>query len=156
MVVTIVGVLAVIAVVSYRKITLSAKVGEATHMVSAIRIAEEDYKTEIGSYANIGANNWCPSDGKQQQKVAWGACATWTTLPVHVDGPLQFGYRVAADINNVQDPFTTGVDFSRANQTVPWYIIQAQADLGNDGYCTQVVGTSFTNQIFTFDGRGCQ
>jgi type IV pilus assembly protein PilA len=153
-VVTIVGVLAVIAVVGYRKLTLSSKVSEAQGVISAIRIAQEDYRAERGSYANIGAG-WCPSDGHEQKKYAWtptcsGGPSTWASLPVHIDGPVQFGYRVAAGASDVADPFSTGVDFSGADRTVPWYIIQAQADLNGDGVLfTQLTGSSFSNQIFT-------
>ncbi|AKV02161.1 hypothetical protein AKJ09_08824 [Labilithrix luteola] len=153
-VVCIVGVLAVIAVVGYRKLVLSSKLSEAQQTISAIRIAQEDYRAERGTYANLGVN-FCPSDGSQQKKWAWdpncnGGTNTWSVLPVHVDGPVQFGYRVAAGTRGVADPFTTGVDFSGADATVPWYIIQAHADLNNDhGLYTELTGTSFGNQIFT-------
>ncbi len=153
-VVTIIGVLAVLATVGYRKLTRSAKVTEAQNVISAIRIAQEDYRAEKGSYANIGSN-FCPAAGTGSKKTMWnsacdGGTNKWNILPVNVDGPLYFGYRVAAGATNVTDPFSTGVDFSAANKTVPWYIIQAQADLGSDGTpYTQLTGTSFTNQIFT-------
>lgn len=153
-VVAIVGVLAVIAVVGYRKLILSSKLSEAQQTISAIRIAEEDYRAERGLYADIGSN-FCPSDGTQQKKWAWdpgcnGGTNTWNLLPVHVDGPVQFGYRVSAGPRNVADPFSTGVDFSNADKTVPWYVIQARADLNNDpALFTELTGTSFGNQIFT-------
>src|SRR4051794_7699889 len=69
-VVTIVGVLSVIAVVGYRKLTLSAKLTEANGVISAIRVAQEDYKIERGLYADIGLTP-CPSNGTTQAKFAW-------------------------------------------------------------------------------------
>lgn len=155
-VVVIVGVLAVLATVGYRKLVLSAKVTEAQNVISAIRIAQEDRRAETGSYANLGTQ-FCPSDGTQNAKYGWntacsGGTADWKTLPVNIDGPVYFGYRVAAGANNVTDPFTTGVNFSAANKNVPWYIVQAQADLDGQGSpYTQITGTSFNNQLFTMN-----
>src|SRR4051812_44312283 len=85
-VVAIVGVLAVIAVVSYRKLTLNAKISEAQNMISAIRIAEEDYKVERGTYADVGPG-FCPSNGTLPVKTMWnpgcpglGALPNWAAL----------------------------------------------------------------------------
>jgi type IV pilus assembly protein PilA len=152
-VVTIVGVLAVIAVVGYRKITLSAKVTEAQNMISAIRIAQEDFKVERGTYANLSALGWCPSDGTMQGKTDWNvpACAAWATLPVHVDGPVQFGYRtVAAPAAVPAYPWINMAAGVAQAATRPWYVIEARADLNGDGALfTELVGTSFQNTIFT-------
>mgnify|MGYP005859212017 CR=1 FL=1 len=152
-VVVIVGVLSVIAVVGYRKMILSSKLTEAQNMISAIRIAQEEYKTERGTYLDIrGA--WCPSDGMTQQKFAWnptcGAPNTWAALPVHADGPVQFGFRTAAGPTGFSDPFGIGwVNWAAAPTNVPWYLIQAQADLDPGGVPTELVGSSFQNTIFS-------
>lgn len=154
-VVAIVGVLAIIAVVSYRKLMLSAKISEAQNMISAIRLAQEDFKTERGIYANVGAT-FCPADGLAQVKTAWnpacsGGTTTWAALPVHVDGPVQFGYSTIAPAAAL--PVIAWIDMTvpialAPNQ--PWYIIRAQADLdGNLGNNTELVAMSFTNQIFS-------
>jgi type IV pilus assembly protein PilA len=152
-VVTIVGVLSVIAVVGYRKLTLSAKVSEARNMISAIRIAQEDYKLERGTYADIGDTNHCPSNGLTQTKTGWnpacnGGKAAWTLLPVHSDGPVQFGY---ATVSSGASPPTYGfVNMSAANTARPWYVIHAQADLADNGAPnTELVGTSFNSTIFS-------
>jgi type IV pilus assembly protein PilA len=154
-VVTIVGVLAVLAVVGYRKLTLTAKVTEAKTMVSAIRVAQEDYKVERGVYANIGTT-FCPADGMALVKTAWnpgcnGGAATWATLPVHVDGPVQFGYMTVAPPAGL--PANIGwVNTAAANLAKPWYVIMAQADLNGDGaggVQTEVVGSSFDNNLYT-------
>jgi type IV pilus assembly protein PilA len=153
-VVAIVGVLSVIAVVGYRKLTLSAKVTEARNMVSAIRIAQEDYKLERGVYADLGDTNHCPSSGLTVPavKAAWTpACnsgkAAWSLLPVHSDGPVQFGYATVA----TGSPPTYGfVNMAAAVTTKPWYVIHAQADLAeNGGLNTELVGTSWSSTIFS-------
>lgn len=159
-VVAIVGILAVIAVVGYRKMILNGKLTEAKTMINAIRIAEEDYKAESGLYMNI-APGFCPSDGTQQKKWAWettaAGCAAWAQLPVHADGPVQFGYRVFAG-NGAAVAQPSGVpaaliDVSTVTtSTKPYYIVHAQADL--DGYGTpysQLAGSSFSGHIYTLD-----
>ena len=162
-VVAIVGVLSVIAVVGYRKITLSAKVSEAQNMISAIRIAQEDYKVERGTYLTVSATLFCPTDGvgpNAQKKTGWDttSCAggAWAQLPVHVDGPVQFGYKTVAGLAGAAVPSVgTWVDMTAGNAIAairPWYIIQAQSDLNGDGITglnTELVGTSFQNTIFS-------
>ena len=160
-VVTIVGVLAVIAVVGYRKLVLSGKVTEAKNLISGVRVAQEEYKVERGIYANIGPA-LCPlaTSGTLQIKVGWdpacnGGAATWAVLPVHVDGPVQFGYATVAGAgvappSNVGQPVTF-VSIPATVGTDPWYYVTASADLdGNGGMFTELVGTSWQNTIFTF------
>lgn len=155
-VVAIVGVLSVMAVVGYRKITLSAKISEAQNMISAIRIAQEDYKVERGTYASLGTSTWCPSPGTTQVKTGWntacdGGTGTWAKLPVHVDGPVQFGYQTVA--TGATLPTFGWIDMSAGAAiatTRPWYVIMARADLNGDGTpYTELVGTSFQNTIFS-------
>ncbi len=154
-VVAIVGVLSVLAIVGYRKLTLSAKVSEARNMISAIRIAQEDYKVERGIYANLGDTVHCPGSGLLQVKTQWttacsGGVATWSLLPVHSDGPVQFGYATVANAAGATPPNYGFVNVTAADLTRPWYVVHAQADLdGQGGNNTQLVGTSFGNQIFS-------
>ena len=158
-VVTIVGVLAVIAVVGYRKYVLHSKITEAKGVISAIRIAQEDHRAEKGSYADLGAT-FCPTAaGLSDRKVYWDvACsgggtnvpATWSALPVHIDGPVHFKYATVAGPGpfNGNPLGTTWVSWGTHPQA--WYIIAAQCDLDGDvGNMTEVAGSSFTNDIFT-------
>lgn len=152
-VVTIVGVLSVIAVVGYRRLVLSSKLTEAQNMVSAIRVAQESYKVERGIYANIGGTP-CPGTGLTGMKVQWnpacnGGVQTWNVLPVHSDGTVQFGYTTTAGPPGT--PPATFVNMTAADVTRPWYVITAIADLNSDpsGLNTELVGTSFTNTLFS-------
>ena len=56
-VVAIVGVLAALAVVGYRKLIQSSHVSEATGMVQNIRVAQEGYHSETQQYANISTDS---------------------------------------------------------------------------------------------------
>ena len=157
-VVAIVGILAVLAVVGYRKIVLSSKLTEANGVIGAIRIAQESYKSERGTYADVGSNP-CPRSGldfNPSVKTQWsptcvggGTLPNWAALPVHVDGPVQFGYatNAAGSPDGRGVAVVTGLDTS-----VPWYVVYAQADLDGDGVAgsiTQLLATNQSNQIFS-------
>lgn len=155
-VVVIVGVLSVIAVVAYRKIVLSSKVNEARQMVAAIMIAQEEYKAERGRYLNIGAT-YCPSDGTTMKKWAWdincGPANGWSTLPVHADNAVQFGYTTFAGTVVAQPAGVTAnlIDVSAYNgKSMPYFVVHAKAELDSlpsNGVYTEVAGSSFDKEI---------
>jgi type IV pilus assembly protein PilA len=158
-VVAIVGVLSVIAVVGYRKLVLTGKVTEAKNVIAGVRVAQESYKVERGIYANLGTN-LCPlaTSGTTQTKTQWdtscsGGVAAWALLPVHVDGPVQFGYATSAGAFGTAPPGLIGQPVAfvtvPAVGTNPWFFVTASADLdGRGGLFTELVGTSFQNTIF--------
>jgi type IV pilus assembly protein PilA len=157
-VVAIVGVLAVIAVVGYRRYLLNSKITEAQGVISAIRIAQEDHRAERGSYANLGDTNHCPAttpNGKiatQWQPTCSGGVAAWNLLPVHVDGPVLFGYVTTAGATTFTAPGNTGWVTWGTPPALPWYTVVARCDLDADGdntNRTELVGTSFQNTIFS-------
>jgi type IV pilus assembly protein PilA len=161
-VVVIVGVLATLAVVGYRKIVESAHVSEATGMVHNIRVAQEAYHSETQSYADISTSmtSWYPATPVHGIQTGWGASCggkcnsnmDWSMLPVRVDGPVLFGYatRAGTPATNPQTPIT----YLNANATVPqglttdWYLIAAGGDLDSSPTTgTLVVASSWTNQL---------
>src|SRR5271154_3118527 len=108
-VVTIISILATLAMVGFRKITQSSHVSEATNMVQNIRVAQESYHSETQQYANISAGfpsgvgqtgvTLYPWNSVYGKVKGWGgACSgcngttDWSVLPLHVDGPVIFGY----------------------------------------------------------------
>jgi type IV pilus assembly protein PilA len=157
-VVAIVGILAVIAVVGYRKLVLSAKVTEAKNVISGARIAQEGYRTERGIYADLGAT-LCPkaTSGQGQFKTGWdptcsGGSLTWAVLPIHVDGPVQFGYTTEAGSTVLPGTIGQPTPFVTVPPGVgadPWYFVTASADLDGLGApFTELAGTSWGNEIF--------
>ncbi len=161
-VVAIVGVLATLAVVGYRKIIQSSHVTEATGMVQNIRIAQEAYHAETQQYAQVDAalTDYYPAAPVNGQVNGWGApctnCAavSWSALPVHVDGPVTFGYATTAGLAGAA-PTVASFAVDGATITLPaspvmdWYLIAARGDLDGDPTVdTYVYATSFTNQIY--------
>jgi prepilin-type N-terminal cleavage/methylation domain-containing protein len=163
-VVVIVGVLSMLAVLGYRKIVTSSHVTEATSMVNSIRVAQEAYHAETQMYApcmgvsDLTVAKWYPATSTYSTIVPWGgACGTCQSgydisqiLPVHVDGPLLFGYQTVAGpaaatgtsiANNCGTTVTSG--------TADYFAIAAEADLdGNSADTTDVCAASWTNQLF--------
>lgn len=163
-VVVIVGILATLAVVGYRKLVLSSHVSEATNNVQAIRVAQEGYHSETQMYANISSSltAYYPQAAPTENiATAWGGpctnCATgmdWSMLPLHIDGPVLFGYATVAGPANTS-PSAASVTVNGATITFPspsptdWFIVAASCDLDVQGPPnTNVYTTSWSNQVF--------
>jgi type IV pilus assembly protein PilA len=156
-VVAIIGILAVIAMVGYRKYMQHSKMTEGMGGLAAIRIAQEDFRAEKGTYANIGAT-YCPGGaGAYDHKVGWdpactGGKAQWNMLPVHLSGAVQFRYATVAPGGNFDKSAlaeASWVDWG-APPAGPWYVAAAVCDLdGQTGKDTELVTSSFSNQIFS-------
>jgi type IV pilus assembly protein PilA len=164
-VVVIVAVLATLAVVGYRKMILASHVSEATGMVQSIRVAQEEYFSETRQYANISTSltTYYPQ-GNPSYTVgvtAWGAACggactanmDWSMLPVHVDGPVMFGYATVAGPPG-QAPAPASVTVNGKTVTFPsspqtdWFIVAATCDLdGNGTPNTSVYTTSWQNSV---------
>lgn len=162
-VVVIVGVLSVVAVVGYRKMITHSKLAEATNMVGAIRIAQEDYKAETGIYLT-GSTTLCPATaGNGKSKTMWvSTCGPFGSLPVHADGAVSFQYGTQGggkyngggttgdavpSIGNLTSWVTlTGMPAGR-----PWYVVYATCDLDDNSSTasTEFVATSQSGQIFS-------
>jgi type IV pilus assembly protein PilA len=173
-VVAIVGILAVLAVVGYRKLILSAHTTEATHMVQSIRVAEEAYHAEAQTYvstSNDGVNPTYPSTTPGAFKSTWivpippaagcnagpGVPNCFGLLPVHTDGQVVYGY---ATISNVAGTVPVAVTVGATTlqgpngaSTTDWYWVTATGNpngVAGDPL-SYVVGNSFANDLFVQD-----
>jgi type IV pilus assembly protein PilA len=162
-VVTIVAILAVLAVVGYRKLVQSSHVSEATNMVQNIRVAQEEYHSETQQYAAMSPSltTYYPSASPNGSFVTgWGgACGSactnsmdWSMLPVHVDGPVMFGYATVAGPSGTNPP--AGVTVNGQVVTFPspspvdWFVVAASCDIDRSGAPnTNVYTTSWSNQV---------
>ncbi|MCW5814026.1 MAG: prepilin-type N-terminal cleavage/methylation domain-containing protein [Labilithrix sp.] len=156
-VVAIVGVLAVLAIVGYRRYMLNAKVSEGQSMLGGIKVAQESHRAEVGIYAKIGTTNWCPENGGVgNRKVGWnpacnGGDAPWSLLPVHAENAVSFQYMTTGGGSGFTEP-TDGdwgwVTWGTPDTTKPWYWATAKCDLDPGGDFTMLVGSSLDNRIF--------
>jgi prepilin-type N-terminal cleavage/methylation domain-containing protein len=165
-VVGLVGILAVIATLAYRRWVRTAYLTEAQDMVASIRSAEESFRAENGGYLIIGSalgkGNDYPAKTPGSFKTEWGASCgwctkEWTSLNIQPSGPLAFGYSLVGGNTNAspaQSITVNGQALSIAdNMPAPWYLIEADGDMNGDGVFTHVYGMSATNHIFV-DNEG--
>jgi prepilin-type N-terminal cleavage/methylation domain-containing protein len=142
-VIVVIGILATIATVAYRKWVLNAKVGEAQGMLMNIRAAEESFRAENGGYVNVSSNlsDLYPSATPTGAfKTAWGAAnansPAWLTLNINPDAPLYFGYSVIADNSGAVTPpniYSEGATVDLGTMRgQPWFVAEALCDLDND------------------------
>jgi type IV pilus assembly protein PilA len=163
-VVTIIGILAVLAIAGYRRLVSSAHNAEATEMINAIKVAQESYHAETGQYANIstglGLGGLYPqATPTWNVSTAWGGPCTvgcnsatgWQSLPVHASGVVRFGYATMAGALSQPLPASpiSAVTFPANTQlTSDWYVVSAWGDMdGNSIYCT-VIGVSWQRDLY--------
>jgi prepilin-type N-terminal cleavage/methylation domain-containing protein len=160
-VVAIIGVLATVAAVSYRKYLDAARTTEAYGMLGEIRNREEAYRAEFSSYISSGATG-NQSESSLFPAVDSGTCyggsgsysgkepcpkaanaqtgatipAGWGLLGINAGrNTLQCGYTAIANTANTAVSGTLGIGFlGTANQTTTWWYAIAVCD--NDGNTT--------------------
>lgn len=168
-VVAMIGVLAALAMVGYKKYMRSASSSEAMAMIQGIRGAEEAYKAEMLVYLNISANftstaSYYPTDpgtackkGKTV-KTNWIYPAgpnytAWRTLNVTSDSPVAFSYAViAGNVGDSYPAFHASLAHPPASipaATEPWYFIQALADRSCNGNFAVFLASSFTGEVYS-------
>ena len=155
-VVVIVGVLATLGLVAYRKFITSSKTSEAIYMVGSIRAAEESYRAETMRYLDVSAgfSKHYPVETPGARKWAWDSpshtdYASWRQLGARADSPVYYGYKVAAGLAGATPP-ALGITSSPTwpATTEPWYIIEAKGDVDGNGVFSFVTGSSFTGEIY--------
>jgi hypothetical protein len=142
-------------------------------MVQGIRVAQESYQSETMQYANISQSltaYYPDASPNGKTMTAWGgACSSqcvsnmsWSMLPLHVDGPVMFGYATTAGQANTGSPEVITVDGQALTLPNPsptdWFIVSATCDLDSNGSAagsagnTNVYAMSWTNQAFVSGG----
>jgi type IV pilus assembly protein PilA len=139
-VVVMVGILALIASVAYRKWILSTSLNEAQGMLMNFRSAEEAYRAENGGYVNVSSSLstlYPATIPSRAFKTDWGApTGGWASLNIKPDGPVHFGYSIVADNLGVAAPPSIsdeGVGVSlAAMKGQPWFVAEALCDVDED------------------------
>ncbi|MGH7440212.1 MAG: type IV pilin protein [Polyangiaceae bacterium] len=172
-VVLIVGTLAVVAIVAYRKWVSTARLNEATNLVSNMRSAEEAFKSENGGYLQVsksyaGAAVAIPTGDYPAPggtpgvfKTQWGAdCPSsicfqtnsWRRLAVQPTGAVMYGYAVYVPSSTAEVPSAILVNGQSQSITAlagaPWYVVEADGDPTGSGKFTKIFGTSGNNELF--------
>jgi len=168
-VVAIVGILASLAVVGYRKVVLGAHTSEATHMVQSIRVAQETHHAETQSYVSTSVDglhglwptqNDPPGDWKTNWTTPAGVCPPaqqtvncFALLAVHADGPVMYGYATLGGSGQAVPPniaLPNGQTLNPAPTTVDWYWISASGNTTGSlaSNWSYVVANSMANDVY--------
>jgi prepilin-type N-terminal cleavage/methylation domain-containing protein len=164
--IAIIGVLALVATVAYRAWIRHAYISEAQDMVSQIRTAEEQFRSEYGGYLNVstalGPGYDYPATTPGAFKTAWGGPCTgcvattgggnpWLALNVRPTSALVFGYSLTASPPTSTDPPTNPTNapagFNATALTAPWYIIEADAQPYSSSGWINVFATSGSSSL---------
>ncbi|MGZ3456617.1 MAG: type IV pilin protein, partial [Polyangiales bacterium] len=151
----IIGIIALLATVGYSRYTKTARMTEATDMVSAIKIAQENYFTQTNKFLDVSTDVKPPAlyplqTPNKGQKADWGTPCTWCTndwtrLGIKASAKVSFGYATVAGDESC-DPDCKGTAITtRAGGVVwknlapggaitkPWYVVTALSDFNGDG-----------------------
>jgi prepilin-type N-terminal cleavage/methylation domain-containing protein len=145
-VVAIIGVLAAVAIPSFRSYVNRAKVSEATSFLAAIKQRQEAYRSDFSQYAACADN---PATVPGEDKLAWVAAADWQQLGAHPDGAVYFQYNVEAGAPGTTPAAGlgyTGNDF--------WFVARATGDLDDDGTLLMLEAYSAANHIYVDQSSG--
>ncbi|MEP7125995.1 MAG: prepilin-type N-terminal cleavage/methylation domain-containing protein [Byssovorax sp.] len=165
-VVAIIGVMAALAIVGYKKYLNAAQAGEAKAMIQGIRAGEESYKSEMLVYLNVSGTltNYYPHDptvSKNDEKWSWTQSADvrytdpvkgWQLLNVNSDGPVRFGYAVVAGVGPTAPPAAVGYTsppiWPAINPGIPWYVVQAANQRATGAKVVLFISSSLSGEIY--------
>lgn len=161
-VVAMVGVMAALATVGYRKYLHSAQSSEAKAVMQGIRGAEENYKAEMLVYLGPSAHlqDYYPNATPNDSKWNWiqpgdaryaNPVNGWKLLHVTTDGPVRFGYAAFAGVGGappVAGGFAAAPPYPTINPGTPWYVLTAAGDRNNNGKFAMFFTSSFGNEFY--------
>lgn len=160
-VVAMIGVLAALAFVGYRRYIQQAHTGEVQAMVSALRAGEEAYKAETLVYLNCDpANNlttYYPHAAPDKTKWHWinpghPQMNCYRTLS-GADSPVRYVYSIIAGPPGAQPPAVPGLANPIVWQPVAqitdvWYVVYARGDMDGNNVFSHFVASSFSGEIY--------
>ena len=132
--VAIVGILATLAVPTFKSYIYKGRVSEAVTVLNEIRTRQETYRSRYGNYAAVsGGGDWAaatytPATVPGAQPVTWPGGAAWEELGLRSPGSVRFRYATVAG-----PPGSTPPPSSNLRNRDFWYAAQAEGDLDADG-----------------------
>lgn len=159
-VVVITGILSAVAIPSFTSYILRARTTEATQFLGVIKMRQESYRAEFGSYLPCGASadpddiEFEPGDAsmmKNSVAVSFPPAAEnecFSQLGASPDGAVRFGYGWVAGGPADLDTDTRDLYGITANTADNYFVAQATSDLDGDGTACIFEVTSFTRNVW--------
>ncbi len=129
--VAIVGILATLAIPSFKGYLYKGRVNEAVTVLNEIKSRQEAYRSRFGNYAAVNGTSWgnyTPTTIPGPNVVAWPSSAGWEELGLSPPGPVRFRYATIAGQPGTAPPPETNLDVNRF-----WFAARAEGDLDGDG-----------------------
>jgi len=155
-VVAIVGVLSAMSVPTFSNYVYKSRTTEATEFLGVIRLREEAYRSEFGTYcatvktqptevaALDSKGNLVPDPSTTRRETAFfNGTDEWRQLGASPSGPVRFGYGVVAGTPS-QIPAGMGFELRRDF----WWVARAVGDLDADGTYVMFETYSASKGIF--------
>ena len=133
-VVVILGVLATLALFSFRKHVAAARTAEATQFLGAVRAAQESYFQSFGQYCGTPQPALQPAAMPFETRESWDppADSPWRALGVQSSGKVWFQYFLMAG-TAAQGPPATAPFLPSEVTGRPWFWAAACSDFDGDG-----------------------
>lgn len=158
-VVVIMGILASLAVVGYRKYVDSAKTNEAREVIGSIKAGQESYFDETMRYLDVmsgSIDTYYPNGSPTgMMKTNWVGTGTFYAgfgrLGVNVTAPVYFGYATTAwngGGTGTPDPGSGVTGWAPTSTNQPFYVVKAVCDINPGGARTMFIGSSFQSDIY--------
>lgn len=155
-VVAILGILAAVATVSFRRYALRAKASEAPGMLGIIRMRQESYRAEFSTFCDIESNNgsgaalsaFHPSTLNSRYGSDWYTAlpTRWTQLGVRPSARnVVFQYGVTASAPGTMGAAAQALGYTDDDAT---WVAQARGDLDGDSVLSTFEASSFTSGIY--------
>lgn len=132
--VVIVGILAALAIPSFKGYVYRSRVSEAVSMLNEIKTRQESYRAKYGQYAAVSGNgDWAaaafnPNAIPGVDAVGWTSTANWEALGVTPPGAVRFRYATVAGPPGGNPPPSANLD-----ERDFWFAARAEGDLDGDG-----------------------
>lgn len=132
--VAIVGILATLAIPTFKGYVYKGRVSEAVTVLNEIKTRQEVYRSRYGNYAAVsGGGDWSsatytPSSIPGANPAVWPGGDEWEELGLSSPGQVRFRYATVAGAPGSTVPTNSNLDNSNF-----WFAAQAQGDLDGDG-----------------------
>ena len=132
--VAIVGILATLAIPSFKSYVYKGRVSEAITVLNEIKTRQESYRARHGRYAAVSGNGewtgatFTPAGAPSEVQIGWESSDEWEELGIRPPNVVRFRYATVAGPPGGTPPASSNIpndDF--------WFAAQALGDLDGDG-----------------------
>jgi type II secretory pathway pseudopilin PulG len=132
--VVIVGILAALAIPTFKGYVYRGRVTEAVRILNEIKTRQEAYRARFGNYAAVNGSAWGtswmpPGNIPGAQPVVWPSARGWEELGLSPPGYVRFQYQTIAGQPGTAPPASSNLDVNKF-----WFAARAVGNLDEDEF----------------------